>query len=133
VSYFTTALAEDELVTSVRVPTLGPGWGWGFAEIARRKGDFALASAAALVRVVGGRVVESRLALGGVQERAMRFGAVESAVTGATVDELDARIGPIDGLAPVSDTSASAEHRARLARVLAVRALTDAVRRGAAA
>jgi carbon-monoxide dehydrogenase medium subunit len=133
VSYFTSALAEDELLTWVRVPTLGPGWGWGFAEIARRKGDFALASAAALARVADGRVVEARLALGGVQERPMRFGAVESAVTGATTADLDARIGPIEGLAPVSDTSASAEHRAHLARVLAVRALTDAIRRGEAA
>jgi len=133
VSYFTSALAEDELLTSVRVPVLGPGWGWGFAEIARRKGDFALAAAAALTRVADGRVVEARLALGGVQERPMRFGAVESGVTGATADELDGRVVPIEGLAPVSDTSASAEHRAHLARVLAVRALTDAVRRSEAA
>ncbi|MEX0983764.1 MAG: FAD binding domain-containing protein [Actinomycetota bacterium] len=133
VSYFTSALEEDELLASVRVPVLGPGWGWGFAEVARRKGDFALASAAALARVADGRVVEARLALGGVHERPMRFGAVESAISGATADELGARVGPIEGLAPVSDTSASAEHRAHLARVLAVRALTDAVRRGEAA
>lgn len=133
VSYFTSALADDELLASVRVPVLGPGWGWGFAEVARRKGDFALASAAALARVADGRVVEARLALGGVHERPMRFGAVESAISGATADELDARVGPIEGLAPVSDTSASSEHRAHLARVLAVRALTDAVKRGEAA
>ncbi len=132
-SYFTSALAEDELLASVRVPVLGPGWGWGFAEVARRKGDFALASAAALARVAEGRVVEARLALGGVHERPMRFGAVESAVTEATADELDGRIGPIEGLEPMSDTSASGGHRAHLARVLAVRALTDAVRRGEAA
>ncbi len=133
VSYFTSALEEDELVASVRVPVLGPGWGWGFAEVARRKGDFMLAAAAVIARVADGRVVEARLALGGVHERPMRFGAVESAVAGATSDELDGRIGPIEGSAPVSDTSASAEHRAHLARVLAVRALTDAMTRGEAA
>ena len=132
VSYFTSALEEDELLASVRVPVLGPGWGWGFAEVSRRRGDFALAAAAALARVDGGRVVEARLALGGVQERPMRIGAVEAALSGATAGELDERIGPIEGLAPVSDTSASAEHRSHLARVLAVRALTDAVRRGEA-
>ena len=32
VSYFTTALHEDELLVSVDVPTLDAGWGWGFHE-----------------------------------------------------------------------------------------------------
>ena len=130
VTYFTSALADDELVASVRVPALGPGWGWGFAEVARRKGDFALVAAAALARVADGRVVEARLALGGVGERAMRMGAIEAAATGASVEELPDRVGPVEGIAPVTDTSASAEHRRHLSRVLAVRALADAVRRG---
>jgi CO/xanthine dehydrogenase FAD-binding subunit len=130
VTYFTNALVDDELVASVRVPALGPGWGWGFAEVARRKGDFALVAAAALARVADGRVVEARLALGGVGERAMRMGAIEAAATGASVEELRDRIGPVEGIAPVTDTSASAEHRRHLSRVLAVRALADAIRRG---
>ena len=61
-SYFTTALADDELVTAVRVPVLGPGWGWGFAEVARRLGDFGLVSAAALARVADGRVAATATA-----------------------------------------------------------------------
>ena len=133
VSYFTSSIQDDELIESIRVPTLGPGWGWGFAEIARRRGDWAVAAAASVVRVADGRVVEARVALGGVHERPMRLGAVESVITGASREELDDRVGPIDGIEPVSDTSASAEHRRRLARVLAVRAIADAVDRGAAA
>ena len=133
VSYFTNALAEAELISAVRVPTLGPGWGWGFAEISRRQGDFAIAAAAALARVADGRVVEARLALGGVHERPVRLGDIESAMTGASASEIDARIGPVRGLEPVSDSSASAEHRTHLARVLSLRALTDAARRGEAA
>jgi CO/xanthine dehydrogenase FAD-binding subunit len=132
-SYFTSALAEDELVTSVRVPVLGPGWGWGFVEVARRLGDFGLVTAAALARVADGRVIEARVGLAGVAERPLRLGAVEIAVEGATADEIDARVGPIESLEPASDTNASADHRRHLARVLAVRALTDAVRRGEAA
>ena len=60
----------------------------------------------------------------------MRLGAIESAVTGASEQELDDRIGPIEGIEPATDTNATAEHRLRLARVLAIRALGDAVRRG---
>jgi CO/xanthine dehydrogenase FAD-binding subunit len=133
VTYFTTSLGDDELVGSVRVPALGPGWGWAFSEISRRRGDFALAAAAVLLRVADGRVVESRVALGGVHERPLRIGAVESAVLGASRAELPDRVGPIEGIDPVSDTSASAEHRARLARVLTLRALNDAFDRAEAA
>ncbi|MGH7400469.1 MAG: FAD binding domain-containing protein, partial [Candidatus Rokuibacteriota bacterium] len=43
-----TALAPDEILTAVDVPAQPPGW--GFAEIARRPGDFALAGVAAVVR-----------------------------------------------------------------------------------
>ncbi|MEP6757851.1 MAG: FAD binding domain-containing protein [Actinomycetota bacterium] len=132
-SYFTTSLAENELLERVQVPVLGPGWGWGFAEVSRRRGDFALCAAAALVRVADGRVVESRLGLAGVAERPKRLGAVEIAVEGADATTLADRIGPIEGIDPVSDVSATAEHRRHLARVLAVRALTDAVTRGVAA
>lgn len=130
VSYFTNALGEDELLASVRVPTLGPGWGWGFAEVARRKGDFALVAAAALARVADGRVIEARLALAGVGERATRIGAIESALTGAAVTDLDERIGAVEGIEPASDTMASAEHRRHLARVLTIRAVSDAIARG---
>ena len=131
--FFTTDLAEDELLERVRVPVLGPGWGWGFAEVSRRRGDFALVAAAALARVAEGRVIEARLGLCGVADRPIRLGAVEIAVEGATADELDARVGPIEGIEPASDTNASADHRRHLARVLAIRALTDAVRRGGSA
>jgi CO/xanthine dehydrogenase FAD-binding subunit len=130
VTYFTSALAADEMMASVRVPAMGPGWGWGFAEVSRRRGDFALVAAAALARVADGRVVESRLALGGVGERALRMGALEASVVGASGEDVAERIVSVEGIDPVTDTATSAEHRRHLARVLAVRALTDAVRRG---
>jgi aerobic carbon-monoxide dehydrogenase medium subunit len=125
-SYFTTALHDDELVAAVRVPAVGPGWGWGFREMSRRPGDFAIVAAAVLVRLGEGQIVESRVALGGVSERPLRLGAVESAVTGASVEDLDERVGPIQGLDPVTDTSATASYRHHLARVLTIRALADA-------
>lgn len=128
-SYYTTALAEDELIASIRVPKLGPGWGWGFQEVSRRPGDFAIVAAAVLLRVAGGQIVESRVALGGVSERPLRLGAVESAVSGAQAEDLPGRVGPIDGLDPVTDTSATAGHRHHLARVLTLRALADAFAR----
>lgn len=129
VSYFTTALAEDELLQEVRVPKLGPGWGWGFVEVSRRPGDFALVAAAALVRVARAEIVEARIALGGVAERPVRAAAVEMAVAGAGPGDVDRRVAPIEGIEPVGDTGATPEHRRHLARVLVVRAVEEALTR----
>jgi carbon-monoxide dehydrogenase medium subunit len=129
VTVFTTELEPDELLVAARVPVLGPGWGWSFREVSRRRGDFAVVSAAALVRSAGGAVVEARLALGGVADRPVRLAAVEAALAGATRDEIDSRVGPITGISPITDTSASAEYRTHLARVLSVMAVQDAHRR----
>lgn len=132
VTYFTTQLREDELIASVRVPTLGPGWGWGFAEISRRPGDFAIVAAAAIARCSEGTIVETRLGLAGVADRSIRLPAVEAAVDGAPVAEVVSRVGPIEGIHPVTDTNASSAYRRTVARVLLVRALADACRRSEA-
>jgi CO/xanthine dehydrogenase FAD-binding subunit len=129
VTYFTTSLADDEVIAAARVPKLGPGWGWGFVEVSRRPGDFAIVAAAALVRLAGGEIVESRLVLGGVSERPLRLGGVESSLTGARAADVPERVPEIDGLEPMTDTSATGEHRRHLSRVLAIRALQDACAR----
>ena len=127
--FLTTQLAEDELVVSARVPALGPGWGWSFQEVSRRDGDFALAAAAALVRMAGGVIVESRVAVGGVADRPVRLADVEISLSGARVSEVGDRFGALQGIRPASDTGASADYRARLCRVLVARALAEAAAR----
>src|SRR6266849_10157507 len=74
--FFTTSLDADELIVSVRAPVLGPGWGWSFQEVSRRAGDFATASAAALIRSADGLLVEARVAVGGVSDRPVRLADV---------------------------------------------------------
>jgi len=129
VTYFTTSLADDEVIAAARVPKIGPGWGWGFVEVSRRPGDFAIVAAAALVRLAGGEIVESRLVLGGVSERPLRLGGVESSLTGARAADVPERVPEIDGLEPMTDTSATGVHRKHLSRVLAIRALQNACAR----
>lgn len=60
-SYYTSDVAPDELVTWVRIPALRPGQGWGFTEHAPRHGDYGIAGAAALVEV------DARAAVTGVR------------------------------------------------------------------
>lgn len=65
----TTVLGADELLESVEFPVAGPAEGAGFAEVARRHGDFALAGVA--VRVAGAAAgrPEATAACFGVSDR----------------------------------------------------------------
>src|SRR4051812_24645514 len=69
ITVLTTALREDELLTEIRLPLLGPDWRMGFAEFSRRAGDYALAVCAACLRLQEGRVVEARVGVGGATDR----------------------------------------------------------------
>lgn len=130
VSYFTTALGEEDILVSVQVPSLPSGWGWGFQEYAVRAGDFALGMAGAIARCRGGVIEDVRLGLGGVGERAVRAHAFEQAAKGTPVDQLDRIAAAIDeDIQPLEDPFASEAYRRHLAKVLATRAVRDACER----
>jgi CO/xanthine dehydrogenase FAD-binding subunit len=135
----TTALDADEILTAIEVPAQPPGW--GFVEIARRPGDFALAGVAAVVRV--GRPLtlpspprggegEMRLVGFGVGDRPLRLSRAERVGAGAQLDAATAaRAGAAAGpdCDPPSDVHGSAEYRRHLATVLTERALLQALAR----
>ncbi len=121
-----TALAADELLAEVRVPAAAPGW--GFAEIARRPGDFALAGVAAALDGAG----RARVVGFGVGDRPIRLRAAEALVAAAPRDPAAAaRAGAAAGADcdPAADVHASAEYRRHLATVLAEDALRQAMAR----
>src|SRR5215470_725286 len=79
----TTALEPEELAVEARLPLLPVGAGWGFAEVARRHGDFALVGAAALAWLGSdGRVAGARLALFGVGGTPARGTQAEALLAG---------------------------------------------------
>ena len=111
------ALDEDELITSVSFPVPAR---WGFAEFARRHGDFALVSVA--VAEVAGEV---SIALGGVGGVPVRSVAGEQVLArGGSVDEVVAAVRA--ELRPTGDLHASADYRRALAGELVRRALDQA-------
>lgn len=65
----TTALRPDELLESVAFPSAEPGEGSGFAEVARRHGDFALAGVAVRVRGAAAGRPRAAVACFGVADR----------------------------------------------------------------
>jgi carbon-monoxide dehydrogenase medium subunit len=121
---YTTALAPGEIVTEVLVPRPAAGWRWGFDELARRHGDFALAGVAAGVRVESGVVAETRLVFFGVGTRPVRARRAEAALAGGRADAeaLGAAGRALDGdLDPPGDVHGSPALRRHLAGVLLAR------------
>jgi CO/xanthine dehydrogenase FAD-binding subunit len=130
---FTTALAEDELVTAIEVPAQDPATGMAFVEFARRHGDFALGGAAVTVRLGRNGACENvAIALLSAGPAPVRAGAAEQALHGVEPDETqirEAAAEAVKGLHPTSDLHGSSEYRIQLLRTMTERALTRAVRR----
>jgi len=88
-----TTLAEDELITRVRVPVTRAGKASTYQKIRDRESyAFALTSAAvALDLDAAGRVLDARIALGGVATVPWRAREAERSLIGETVTEASAR------------------------------------------
>jgi carbon-monoxide dehydrogenase medium subunit len=128
----TVDLAADEMVTRIVFPKLPPATGWGFAEVARRSGDFAIAAVAATLTVADGTIEQARIAVTGVDETAKRAAEAEALLAGRTLtpELIDAATAAVRaGVTPATDLHASSDYRRHLVGVLAGRALTAAWRR----
>ena len=125
VSYLTTALRPDELLTEVRIP-VHDSKGTAFLEIARRHGDYALVGVAAVVTMDGNRCTHARLAFTGVGPTPVRIPEAEMALAGTVLTEAilaDIRALVADRIDPEDDVHATAQYRKDVAGVLAERAL----------
>ena len=125
-------LAEDEIVTEIVLPKLPPRTGWGFAEVARRHGDFALAAAAATLSIAADSITEVRIALTGIGRTALRVAAAEKLIVGQTLraDVSNQVVEAVRAaIEPETDLHASSDYRRHLAGVLTSRALAAAWRR----
>jgi carbon-monoxide dehydrogenase medium subunit len=126
--YLTPAIELNEIVTTIRIPLWPAGHKAAFVEFARRHGDFAIVSAAALLQIDGGKISRASLTVGGVAVAPVRATEVETAITGeAPASDLFAKAcescRSIDAMA---DIHASADYRQHLAAVLSRRALEKA-------
>jgi carbon-monoxide dehydrogenase medium subunit len=111
---FETALGFGDILTAIRVPAAGPGSRYGFAELARRHGDYAMVGLAASARAAGQALKHVRLAFFGVDATPVRARTAEAALerggnaVAALADDLD----------PGGDVQASGAAKKHLAGVL---------------
>jgi carbon-monoxide dehydrogenase medium subunit len=133
---WSTALADDELLTAIAFPVRDGRCGFAVEEFARRSGDFAIAGAAIAVRLGDdGRIDRCGIGLFGLGPVARRATAVETELRGADPDTTDAdEIGAsamADLDAVPSDLHGSADYRKRVGAAMVARAWQRAVREAA--
>jgi carbon-monoxide dehydrogenase medium subunit len=121
-----TALAEDELLSEVRLPLLAADAKFGFNEFSRRAGDFAMSAALVTYRLADGKIADARLGVGGAEASPRRIAGAEAALNGQTPGDAvfraaaEAAASTID---PLEDHQTNAAYRRDLVRAVVRRAL----------
>jgi carbon-monoxide dehydrogenase medium subunit len=129
VDALTNCLEPDEIVVEIEFPILEQD-GWGFEEVARRFGDFALACIAVSIRRSPTGLQAARVAVMGVADTPRRLREVEAQLVAMKLDETTPDRFSADVVAHVSpndDLHASADYRRHLLGQLARRALQTAL------
>jgi aerobic carbon-monoxide dehydrogenase medium subunit len=113
---FETALTPRDMLAAIRVPAASADSRVGFAEFARRHGDYAMVGLAACAQADGKRLKNLRLAFFGVAATPVR---ARSAETALAEGDVEAAVSALDAdLEPSDDMHASSEVKAHLAGVL---------------
>lgn len=131
VSYFTTSLEPDEILTEVRFPQSPKDMAWTILEVSRRHGDFALAGVVAGLAVSreSKTISGARCVYFGVGPTPIRIKEAEQALLGQPPgDAAFQRAGEAAsrGVDPDNDVHATAEYRRSVAGALTRRALGQA-------
>jgi len=111
---FETALGPQDLLTAIRLPAATKDTRVGFAELARRHGDYAIVGLAASARAEGKGLADVRLSFFGVGDTPSRAQKAETALAGGDVDAAVAAL----ELEPHDDVQATAAVKKHLAGVL---------------
>ncbi|MFC6884344.1 MULTISPECIES: FAD binding domain-containing protein [Actinomadura] len=129
VDWMTSTLEPDEVMTAVRIPKLGAGWGVHYEKFHRTAQAWAIVGVACAVRRERGAIEDARVALTNMGPVPVRASAVERFIEGRTVSENSFRSAgerAAEGTEPPTDLHGSSEYRTHLATVLTTRALTAA-------
>ncbi len=125
---FTTVVAEDEILTQIRIPK-HTGWGGHYEKFTRVAQQWSIVAVAAAVKADGGTISEAKIGLTNMGSTALRATVVEQALVGqpATAEAVKAACAAAaDGTNPPSDTNGDADYRRHLAGVLTGRAVLAA-------
>jgi carbon-monoxide dehydrogenase medium subunit len=84
---YSTALADGEILTSLRIPLPAEGHGWAYEKQKRKVGDYATAAAAVVLTMSGGACTSAAIALTNVADTPLLAQHAGEALVGTNVDE----------------------------------------------
>jgi carbon-monoxide dehydrogenase medium subunit len=113
---FETALGAGDVLKAIRVPASNAAARFGFAELARRHGDYALVGLAATAHANGNALTNVRLAYFGVGATPVRARKAEAALARGALDDAVAALA--DDLDPPDDVQETGAVKRHLAGVL---------------
>jgi len=124
-----TALAENEILTEIRVPSSNGKSGASYIKLERKVGDYAIAGAAAVLHFDGDTCSKAGVALTNVGPTPVRALEAQDALVGTTITQEDAdKAGELAAEAsqPVGDHRGSEEYKRAVVKVLTSRAIMQA-------
>tara|TARA_Y100000590_G_scaffold438134_1_gene560583 strand:- start:1790 stop:2677 length:888 start_codon:yes stop_codon:yes gene_type:complete len=127
-----TALAENEILTEIRVPSSAGKSGGSYKKLERKVGDYAIAGAAAVLHFDGNNCNKAGIALTNVGPTPVRCVDAQEALVGTSVSKEDAdKAGELAAAAsqPVGDHRGSEEYKRAVVKVLTSRAIINAKER----
>jgi carbon-monoxide dehydrogenase medium subunit len=128
---YETAVADDEILTEVRIP-LSPNGSSAFEKVERRAGDWAVVSVGAAVWLDGDAIADARVGLAAVGPNTTGIPEISAALRGRQPSEqLYQQAGDIaaSSCTPSTDMRGSADYKRHLAKELTVRTLRRSVAR----
>tara|TARA_Y100001970_G_scaffold45236_1_gene56776 strand:- start:81174 stop:82049 length:876 start_codon:yes stop_codon:yes gene_type:complete len=128
--HMTTSLADNEIITEVRIPVMHDDAGWAFLEFTRRHGDYAVAGVAVILRFSeDGICEESSIASCGIGSRAVRLPEAEAVLLGKKLDSNiinEASQAGKEYVSAADDTHATTEFRQHVLSTILSRAINIA-------
>jgi len=125
----TTALAEDEILTEVRIPAGAGKVGGAYVKFPHPASRFAVVGVAAVLTVDAGKVSKASIGITGAGTKAVRAKGVEAAISGKAADaasiQTAAERAP-EGVDVQADLQGSEDYKKHLLKVFAKRAMTAA-------
>jgi len=130
---FTTAIEPTEVLTEIRIPSVGPGNGGAYTKLERRVGDFATVGVCAIVILGdGGAIRRAGIGVTGVSASPFAVPAAEAVLKGQQPSEETFRAAGAAAAAaaePVGDVRGPAEYKRAMVAEITVRSLRRATER----
>ncbi len=130
---YMTQMADDEILTAIRMPAFAPRTGYAYHKLKRKTGDWATAAAAVVLRLdSGGTVSHVRIALTNLAPTAVRAHAAEAVLLGSRLEPaaIEQAVQQVRAACdPAEDLRGDIEYKTAMAGQMFRRALAQAAAR----